>query len=93
MGAKGLFEVEARTLRIAFGDDPTLVVVQGAISIALDLQEPSEANCMLSRRQFDDLPSAINLVSFHLFLICCVPQICIRLLLGLLISHGLNSKG
>jgi hypothetical protein len=92
-GSKGLLEVKARLLRIAFGDDPALVTVQGAISIVLDLQEPSGANCTLPRREFDDLPSAIQSVSLHLFLTCCTPQICVRMLLGLLISSGLNRGG
>ena len=55
-----------------------------------DLQESSGANCTLPRRQFDDLPSAIDTVSFHLFLTYIVPQICIRVMLGLLASGWLN---
>src|ERR1700691_3127884 len=66
--SKCLLKVEARTLRIAFGDQSGLVAVQRAISIVLDLHEPSGTNCSLPRRQFDDFPSGIEFVSLHLFL-------------------------
>ena len=91
-GGKGLLEVKARLLRLAFGNHPALVAIQGAISIMLDLQEPSGANCMLSRRESDNLPGAIHSMSLHLFLTCCMPQICVRVLLGLLICPELNSR-
>src|ERR1700743_3365020 len=67
-GSKCLLEIKARTLRIAFGNQSGFVAFQGAISIVLHLHEPSGANCTLPRRQFDDLPSAIEPMCFHLFL-------------------------
>src|SRR5882762_7901789 len=68
-GSKGLLIIKARTLRIALGHQSGLVAVQGAISIVFDLEEPSGANSTLPRGQFDDLPSAIETMSLHLFLI------------------------
>src|SRR6266702_4950676 len=56
--SKGLLEIKARMLRIALGHQSRLVAVQGAVCIALDLHEPSGANCTPARRQSDDLPSA-----------------------------------
>jgi hypothetical protein len=68
-GSKSLLEIKARTLWVALGNQPGLVTtVQGAISIVLDLHEPSGANCTLPRGQWDNLPSAIEPVSLHLFL-------------------------
>src|SRR5882757_5068363 len=58
-GSKCLFEIEARTLRIALCHQSRLVPVQGAVSVVLDLHEPSRTNCTLPRWQHDDLPSAI----------------------------------
>ena len=72
-GSKCLSEIKARTLRIAFGNQSGLVAVQGAISIVFDLHEPSGANCTLPRGQFDDLPSAIDSVSLHLFFTSLLP--------------------
>jgi hypothetical protein len=86
--SKCLLEVEARTLRIAFGNQPGL---QGAVSIVFDIHEPSGADGTLPRREFDNLPSAIESVSLHLFLTCSVPQICIRAFLGLPVGCGLGS--
>src|SRR6266702_852498 len=48
-GSKGLLEIKARTLRIALGHQSRPVAVQGAVCIALDLHEPSGANCTPSR--------------------------------------------
>src|SRR6266571_8917048 len=48
-GSKCLLEIKAMTLRIALGHQSRLVAVQGAICIALDLHEPSGANCMPAR--------------------------------------------
>src|SRR5580693_7793466 len=72
-GSKGLLEIEARALRIALGDQSSLVAFQGAICIIFHLQEPSGANGMLPSRQFDDLPGAIDLMSLHLLLTSFVP--------------------
>ena len=85
-------EVKARTLRIALGHQSRLVPVQGAVSVVLDLHEPSGANCTLPRGQLDDLPSAIQFVSLHLFLTRLVPQIRVRELLGLPIGRGLSCR-
>src|SRR6267378_7781959 len=49
-GSEGLLVIKARTLRIALGHQSGLVVVQGAISIVFDLEEPSGANSTLPRR-------------------------------------------
>src|SRR6266571_314196 len=48
-GSEGLLEIKTRTLRIALGHQSRLVAVQGAICIALDLHEPSGANCTPAR--------------------------------------------
>jgi hypothetical protein len=91
-GGKGFLKVKARLLRVAFGDNPVLVAIQEAISIVLDLQEPSGANCTLSRTEFDNLPGAIQPANLHLFLTCYTPQICVKVLLKLLVFSGLNSR-
>ena len=48
--SEGLLEIKARALRIALCNQSRLVAIQGAISIVLDLHEPSGANGALPRR-------------------------------------------
>ena len=72
-GSKYLLEVKARALRVALGDHPGLVAVQGAISIGLHLHEPSRANGTLSGWQFDNLLSAIEPMGLHLFFTSLMP--------------------
>jgi hypothetical protein len=58
LGGRGerLIEVDARTLTKAFGDEAGLVALDGAVGLALDLEDPLGANGLAPVRQLDELP-------------------------------------
>jgi hypothetical protein len=68
LGGRGerLVEIDAGTLTEAFGDEAGLVALDGAVGVALDLEDPLGANGLAPMRQLDELSCAVLEVSLHL---------------------------
>jgi hypothetical protein len=51
--------IKSRSLAEALGHKASLVALNGAISVALDSVDPTRSNGLLTRREFDNLPSPV----------------------------------
>lgn len=88
-GSKHFDKIIAWMLREALGNKSSLVVLNGAVSIALDLEYPSAANSSAVWREINDFPSAVLDLCIVLLLNSSVPLIHVRALHGLRISRRL----
>jgi hypothetical protein len=88
--SKGLIEVNTRVLREALSNNARLVTLNRAVGIALDLKDPSRANCLTTGRELDELPGAVLNVRLHLPHSRLVPQIGIWALERVPESSGLR---
>jgi hypothetical protein len=65
-GSKHLVEIDARMPSKALGDEASLIALDGAFRVALDLEDPLGANGLAPWWQLDKLPRAVLKMSLHL---------------------------
>ena len=83
-GSERLLVVDARLLREAFGHEAHLVAVDGAVGLALDLEDPLAADGLTACWQGCQRPRAGLLDGVHLVLRCLLPLVAVRT------AHGLG---
>jgi hypothetical protein len=91
LGGRGkhLVEIDAGALPKAFGDEAGLVVLDSAVGVALDLEDPLGANGLAPVRELDELPRAFLKVSLHFAHHDLMPQLRVQAAPGLAVRLGL----
>src|SRR3954452_6808549 len=89
-GSKDLYKIKSRALGIAFGNQSSFEAFNRAISIALDLENPSRSNNLGTNRSINNLPSAIAHMCHHLLSASFMPLVSIRSRHSLLQCLGLS---